>query len=32
MIEAADRVTMSQFVREPVGQGVSLVATDEHSG
>lgn len=32
MIEAADRVTMSQFVRETVGQGVSLVATDEHSG
>ena len=32
MIEAADRVTMSQFVRETVGQGVSLVVTDEHNG
>lgn len=32
LIENADRVTMSQFVRETVGQGVSLVATDEHSG
>jgi len=32
LIETADRVTMSQFVRETVGQGVSLVATDEHSG
>lgn len=32
MIEAADRVTMSQFVRETVGQGVSLVATDEYRG
>lgn len=32
LIETADRATMSQFVRETVGQGVSLVATDEHSG
>ena len=32
MIEAADRVTMSKFVRETVGEGVSLVVTDEHSG
>ena len=32
IIEAADRVTMSKFVRETVGEGVSLVVTDEHSG
>jgi transposase-like protein len=32
MIEMADRVTMSNFVRETVGDQVSLVATDEHSG
>lgn len=32
LIEAADRVTMSRFVKETVGDQVSLVATDEHSG
>ncbi|MGH7183089.1 MAG: IS1595 family transposase [Nitrospiraceae bacterium] len=32
MIETADRVTMSKFVRQTVSEGVSLVATDEHSG
>ena len=32
MIEVADRMTMSQFVKETVGQGVSLVATDEATG
>ena len=32
MIEAADRVTMSTFVRETVGDRVSLIATDEHAG
>jgi transposase-like protein len=32
LIESADRVTMSRFVRETVAHNVSLVATDEHSG
>ena len=32
MIESADRITMSNFVRETVGDKISLVATDEHSG
>jgi transposase-like protein len=32
MIEVADRMTMSQFVKETVVQGVSLVATDEATG
>jgi transposase-like protein len=32
LIESADRVTMSRFVRETVADNVSLVATDEHSG
>lgn len=32
VIETVDRVTLSQFVRETVGQGVSLVATDEQTG
>jgi len=32
LIENADRVTMSQFVRETVADNVSLVATDEHAG
>ncbi len=32
LIETADRVTMSKFVRQTVSEGVSLVATDEHSG
>lgn len=32
MIEAADRATMSKFVRETVGDRVSLIATDEHAG
>jgi transposase-like protein len=32
MIEVCDRTTMSGFVKETVGQGVSLVATDEATG
>jgi hypothetical protein len=32
LIESADRMTMSRFVRETVADNVSLVATDEHSG
>jgi hypothetical protein len=32
LIETADRVTMSRFVKETVGDQVSLDATDEHSG
>ncbi len=32
LIENADRVTMSQFIRKAVGDRVSLVATDEHPG
>ncbi len=32
LIENADRITMSQFVRKAVGDQVSLVATDEHTG
>ena len=32
IIESTDRHTMSQFVRQAVGDRVSLVATDEHMG
>ncbi|MEP6936147.1 MAG: IS1595 family transposase, partial [Nitrospirota bacterium] len=32
LIERADRLTMSQFVRQTVGETVSLVATDEAAG
>ena len=32
LIENADRLTMSQFVRQTVGEAVSLVATDEAAG
>jgi transposase-like protein len=32
IIENADRLTMSQFVRQAVSNKVSLVATDEHAG
>lgn len=32
IIENTDRQTMSQFVRQTVGDRVSLVATDEHPG
>lgn len=32
VIENTDRVTLSQFVRKTVDEGVSLVATDQHSG
>ena len=32
LIENADRLTMSQFVRQTVGEAVSLIATDEAAG
>ena len=32
IIENTDRQTMSQFVRQAVGDRISLVATDEHTG
>lgn len=32
VIENADRLTLSQFVRQTVGDRVSLIATDEHWG
>lgn len=32
IIENADRVTLSGFVRQTVSENVSLVATDEHTG